>query len=87
MKMSRQRLRVWLSFTTFGLNYTFLASGAHAADRDAWKHPDPRFAAIDSAADDDDYTGAQRLLAELRAEAKRTKDQTLLADALIRAKS
>jgi hypothetical protein len=55
---------------------------AAAADRDAWQHPDARFAAIDDAADHDDYAGAQKLLAELRAEAKRSRDQSLLAEAL-----
>jgi hypothetical protein len=59
-----------------------LAFDASAADRDAWKHPDSRFAAIDDAVDDDDYATAQKLLADLRAEAKRSNDQSLLAEAL-----
>jgi len=60
----------------------FLVPGAEAADRDAWRHPDARFAAVDDAVDDDEFPAAQKLLVEIRAEAKRTKDQSLLAEAL-----
>ena len=70
------------SCTGFGLFWIFIASAALAAERDAWKHPDARFAAIDDAVDDDDFAAAQKLLAGLRAEAKRTKDQQLLAESL-----
>jgi len=67
----------------FGLAlFALFGTCAFAADRDAWQHPDPRFAAINEAVDDDDYPAAQKLLAEVRAEAKRTKDQGLLAEAL-----
>jgi hypothetical protein len=61
---------------------TVASNSARAADPDAWRHPDPRFASIDDAVDDDDYAGAQQLLAELRTEAKRGQDQALLAEAL-----
>lgn len=44
-------------------------ASAGAADRDAWRHPDSRFAAVDDAVDDDDFPQAQKLLAEIRAEA------------------
>ena len=46
---------------------------ARASD-DTWKHPDPRFAAIEAAVDEDDYVAAQRLLADLRSGAKRAGD-------------
>jgi hypothetical protein len=51
-----------------------------AAADDLWKHPDPRCAAIDAAVEEDNYSGAQKLLGELRAEAKRTGEAGLLAE-------
>jgi hypothetical protein len=75
-------LRFFAMFAASTLFYTLFSMSASAADRDAWRNPDPRFAAIDDAVDDDDYAGAQKLLAELRTEAKRAKDQVLLAEAL-----
>jgi tetratricopeptide (TPR) repeat protein len=69
-------------FTVCALFCTFVSISARAADPDAWRHPDPRFAPIDDAVDGDDYAGAQQLLAELRTEAKRGQDQALLAEAL-----
>lgn len=79
-------LQRWLrhpsKWLTIYLMCSCFAASALGADRDAWQHPDARFAAIDEALDDDDFPVAQKLLAELRAEAKRTKDQSLLAEAL-----
>jgi hypothetical protein len=74
--------RAGWSCTAVGLVCTFVALNASAADRDAWKHPDSRFAAVDDAVDDDDYSTAQKLLAELRAEAKRKGDHALLTESL-----
>lgn len=82
-RLQRSR-RFWLTWLAACLVIA-LAPGAHAAD-EAWKHPDPRFAAIDAAIDDDNYTGAQKLLANLRAEAKRTGDTALQAEVLERGK-
>jgi hypothetical protein len=74
--------RALLWVTACALFGTCVLRSARAADRDAWKHPDSRFAAIDEAVDDDEFTAAQKLLAELRSEAKRAKDQPVLAEAL-----
>ncbi|HLJ12561.1 MAG TPA: hypothetical protein VKU82_15310, partial [Planctomycetaceae bacterium] len=57
-----------------------------AAERGSWQHPDSRFAAIDVAVDDNDYAKAQKLLAELRVEAKRAKSTQLQAEVQERGK-
>jgi hypothetical protein len=71
-----------LCFTVCALFCTLASISARAADRDAWRHPDPRIAAVDDAVDEDDFAGAQQLLTDLRTEAKRGQDQALLAEAL-----
>lgn len=82
MEILQRCLRPIWRYSAFGLICSFFVLNASAADRDAWQHPDPRLAAIDDAVDDDDFAGAQKLLVELRTEAKRTKDQSLLAEVL-----
>jgi len=57
-----------------------------AADSGGWKHPDSRFAAIDAAVQDDNYTAAQKLLADLRGEAKRVGDLPLQGEVQERGK-
>jgi hypothetical protein len=69
--------RLWLALPIVWFS---LAVTVGAAERSTWRHPDARFAAIDDALADDDFTEAQLLLAELRSEAKRTRDAVLQAE-------
>lgn len=72
----------WLAMATCAMLSLPPGVRVNAADRHAWRHPDSRFAAVDDAVDNDDFPQAQKLLAEIRAEAKRARDPALQAEAL-----
>jgi hypothetical protein len=63
-----------------------IRSGANEALSEGWRHPDSRFRAIDEALDRDDFPEAQKQLSQLKADAKRGKDQALQQEISERAK-
>lgn len=73
-----------LCLSVMGSLLVILPSTTRAQGR--WTHPDTRFADVETALTNDDFPKAQKLLVDLRAQAKKSKDVAFQAEILERGK-